>query len=84
LRVEDRSTQRERFSPQRSELNPDTHNEKVLEEVSETDSRKLQEILAYVQTKTDKRTIDIINNTGSFEIVSSKDLGTITLNIYST
>ncbi len=73
------------FWSQRSALNPDWFNQSVIANTtSDVDAIKLQEMLSYIQTKSNKTSLDMSNNSGTLEILSTKDLWDIKMNIYST
>lgn len=77
--------QQQIFWSQRSELNPDWFNQNVIANTtSDEDAIQLQEILSYVQTKSDKSSLDMINNTWTLSILSTKDLWNIKMSIYTT
>ncbi|MFZ2718776.1 MAG: VCBS repeat-containing protein, partial [Candidatus Absconditicoccaceae bacterium] len=77
--------QQQIFGSQRSELNPNGFNQSVIANTtSDEDAIKLQEILSYTQTKSNKSSLDMTHNTGTLSILSTKDLGDIKMSIYTT
>lgn len=77
--------QLEMFWSQRSNLNQDETNQNIIANTtSDQEAIKLQEMLWYIQTKIDKTSINLQNQSWNLEILSTKDLGNIDVFISST
>ncbi len=85
LRTDDWVNQWETFWSQRAALNPEWFNQSsIANTTSDENAIKLQEMLSYIQTKSDKSSLDMNNDTWVLEILSTKDLGDIKMSLYST